>query len=142
MGEGVGGNGNLIPPKPGEIRNPNGRKKGTRNRSTIIREIIEAAAWKTFLKEHKMSLPDDPNVEPKTVADQLGVALVLKAMSGDVSAMKEVMDSAYGKLVEKSEVGHSFNQMGKIEVGSAEEKTALSFDVGSDPSDVTEEDEE
>jgi hypothetical protein len=29
---------NLIPPKPGEVRNPNGRPKGSKNRSTIARK--------------------------------------------------------------------------------------------------------
>ena len=33
-------NENLIPAKPGEVRNPKGKPKGTRNRATILREVL------------------------------------------------------------------------------------------------------
>lgn len=42
--KGVGGNGNLIPCKPGETHNPNGRPKGQRNFATIYRAALEKMA--------------------------------------------------------------------------------------------------
>lgn len=78
---------NLIPAKKGEVRNPKGKPKGTRNRSTIVREIIEAI------------LDGD-----QTVADSMTKAVVAKAMNGDVQAWDKLMDSAYGKVVDKSEI--------------------------------------
>jgi len=131
---------NLRPPfPPGVSGNPNGRPKGSKNRTTIIKEMIEAAALKTY----KLNLESDPDFQPGTIADQIAAALVLKALTGDVTAMREVLDSAYGKLVERSEVGHTFAQMGKIEVGSpGADRSALSFDVGSEPSSEPDGDEE
>jgi hypothetical protein len=32
---------NIIPPQHGEVRNPNGRPKGSKNRSTIARKWLE-----------------------------------------------------------------------------------------------------
>lgn len=64
-----------------------GRPKGSRNRSTIIKEWLE--------KVHA----DDG--EPGDKADQLARALIRKAASGDVSAIKEAFDSAYGKVPDK-----------------------------------------
>src|ERR1043165_5658892 len=80
------GHENLIPAKPREVRNPNGRPKGSRNRSTIVREIIEAT------------------IEGQEWVDVMTKSIVEKAVSGDVSAYRELMDSAYGKVADKSEI--------------------------------------
>jgi hypothetical protein len=37
-------NQNLKPVQPGEVRNPKGKPKGTRNRSTIAKEVLEILA--------------------------------------------------------------------------------------------------
>lgn len=79
---------NLIPAKKGEIRNPKGKAKGTRNRSTIVKEIIEA-----IMKD-----------EGKPVVDLMTDAVVRKAMLGDVTAWDKLMDSAYGKVTDKQEI--------------------------------------
>lgn len=68
------------------MRNPNGRPKGSRNRSTIVREIIEAV------------------IDGQPWVDVMTKSIVEKAVSGDVPAYRELMDSAYGKVVEKSEI--------------------------------------
>ncbi len=83
---------NLIPAKPGEIRNPNGKPKGTRNRSTIVREWLE------------MQKDGEPNI------DRVMRALIKKASDGDVPAIREALDSAYGKNPDK------LNTDNKIEV--------------------------
>lgn len=72
---------NLIPAKPGEVRNPKGKPKGTRNRSTIVREALEAILAGT----------------DQQVVDGITAAAIAKALTGDIPAFKELMDSGYGK---------------------------------------------
>lgn len=76
----------LIPAKPGEVRNPNGRGKGTRNRSTIMREWLE------------METDGEPNL------NKILRALINKASEGDVPAIREALDSAFGKVTDKQEI--------------------------------------
>lgn len=134
------GNGNLIPPVKGEVRNPNGRGKGVRNRSTIIREIVEAAAAEA-LKGRV-----DLGVQPQTIFDQIVLAQVIKASLGDTTAAAFLADSAYGKLTDKVNNTHSFKKMGNIVavpvgekldataspevLASQPEAFALTFDIG------------
>lgn len=70
---------NLIPIQKGEVRNPKGRPKGSRNRSTIIREILELV-----------------NETGKDNEYSINMAQVEKALNGDTLAYKAIMDSAYG----------------------------------------------
>lgn len=86
---------NLIPPKKGEIRNPNGRPVGSRNRETIVNKWLEA------IKDTKNPITGENEALP--IADQMVLALIGKALKGDVSAFKELMDSGYGKLTDKVE---------------------------------------
>lgn len=77
---------NLKEPWPeGYCPNPNGRPKGSRNRSTIVREALEA----------KMRGQDGKEIE---VVDAMTIAIVAKAMQGDVPAYRELLDSGYGKV--------------------------------------------
>lgn len=87
---------NIIPPKKGEIRNPNGRGKGTKNRATILRKWIELNT--------KLKNPVTGKDEQGIVEDKIQLALITKALSGDVAAIKEINDTLYGKIIEKSEV--------------------------------------
>lgn len=87
---------NIIPPKKGEIRNPNGRGKGTKNRSTILRKWIEIHA--------KIKNPITGKEELGTVEDKVKLALITKALSGDVAAIKEIDDTLYGKIADKAEI--------------------------------------
>lgn len=67
--------------KEGQSGNPAGKPKGLRNRSTIVREAIEAIL----------------QGRDQQVVDAMTAAIIEKAVSGDVQAYKELMDSAYGK---------------------------------------------
>jgi hypothetical protein len=87
---------NIIPPKKGEIRNPNGRGKGTKNRATILKKWIELSA--------KLKHPETDEEFEGTMEDKVKLALITKALSGDVAAIKEIDDTLYGKIVDKSEV--------------------------------------
>lgn len=93
---------NLIPAEKGEVRNPHGRPVGSRSRSTIVKYWLEA------IKEAKN--PINNKLEELPVADQIVLALIGKALKGDVYAFKELMDSGYGKMPDKIE--HS----GEVEV--------------------------
>lgn len=121
---------NLIPAKKGEVRNPHGRPKGSKNRSTIVREILEHAALSKYKKAQKEAIGEDLGAQ--SIAEQMTSALVIKAMSGDVAAFKELMDSGYGKLLDKVENTHKFQAMGRVthQIEGKDEVEALEFDVG------------
>ena len=70
----------LIPFKPGQSGNPNGRPKGKRNRSTILKELLDMNDQE--LKMHQAKIEK---------------AIELK----DTNAYKAVLDSAYGAPVQQ-----------------------------------------
>ena len=126
-------NENLIPPKKGEIRNPNGRPKGLKNRQTLVREMLEKAAVKKFKGAQDEAFGEDVGVN--TIQEQIIASLVLKAISGDVAATKELLDSGYGKLTEKIDNTHDYKKMESVEVkmvgdSGKEEAASLDFNVG------------
>ena len=81
---------NLTTPEKGEVRNPDGRPKGSRNRSTIVREWLEVT--------QKLKNPITGDNEELSQADMITLALISKARKGDVAAFKELMDSGFGKV--------------------------------------------
>jgi hypothetical protein len=85
---------NLKPQKAGEpSHNPNGRPKGLRNRSTIVREWLETIYSKTN--------PISGKTESLSIQDHMVISLIGKALKGDVQAFKELMDSGHGKIPDK-----------------------------------------
>lgn len=70
-----------------------GRPKGSRNRSTIVREWLEAT--------ESMKNPITGQSEKLTQYDIITLALIQKARKGDVQAFKELMDSSFGKIPDK-----------------------------------------
>lgn len=72
----------------GESGNPNGRPKGSKNRSTIARRWLEVS----------QSLKNPLTGENETMSqeDLMTLALIKKAREGDVAAYKALMDSGYG----------------------------------------------
>jgi hypothetical protein len=86
---------NLKPFKKGEVTNPNGRPKGSRNRSTIVRELLEyASKQKNVLTGEEQTL---------TQEQAITLAMLVKAGKGDVNAYKALMDSSYGAPVQQIE---------------------------------------
>ena len=65
----------------GKSGNPSGRPKGSRNRSTILKELLDINDQET--KMHQ--------------------AQINKAIDGDTNAYKAVLDSAYGSPVQQIE---------------------------------------
>ncbi len=89
---------NLMPPaKKGEVRNPNGRKPGTKNRTTIVRQIMEMTGVlpDTILANLTARYPamkGKLSIEEIITIQQIDKAI----MQQDTAAYKAVMDSAYG----------------------------------------------
>jgi hypothetical protein len=79
---------NLIPAQKGEVRNPNGRPKGSKNRSTIARRWLEV--------NQNLKNPLTGVEETMSQEDLMTLALIKKAREGDVNAYKALMDSGYG----------------------------------------------
>ena len=107
---------NSKPFPPGVSGNPNGRPKGTRNRSTIVREWLEAS--------YKKINPITGQNETLQIQDHLVISLIGKALKGDVQAFRELFDSGHGKVSELLDVtskGESITQ----EKLSSEERRQL-----------------
>lgn len=69
--------------------NPEGRPKGSRNRSTIAREILALM--------EKMKNPVTGKEEKLTQEEIMTLAILKKARGGDVRAYQALMDSGYGQ---------------------------------------------
>jgi hypothetical protein len=80
--------GTLKPFEQGESGNPNGRPKGSRNRSTIARQWLEV--------NQNLKNPLTGENETMSQEDLMTLALIKKARDGDVNAYKALMDSGYG----------------------------------------------
>jgi hypothetical protein len=109
-------NENLIPAKPGEIRNPKGKPKGTRNRSTIAKELLTLMA-KDGLPEQTIAAlrkmygdkVDEWALEKVMTLIQIGDAISGKRRA---SSYKVIMDSAYG--LPKQAIEHTGEDGGAI----------------------------
>ena len=74
--------------KKGESGNPNGRPKGSLNRSTIAKYWLEV--------NQNLKNPLTGENETMSQEDLMTLALIKKAREGDVNAYKALMDSGYG----------------------------------------------
>ena len=91
----------LIPFKKGVSGNPNGRPKGTLNRSTI------AKRWLEVLSEEEV---EDGVVKWLSNEEAITLALIQKARKGDVNAYKALMDSAYGTAKDTLDLNSTENK--------------------------------
>jgi uncharacterized protein DUF5681 len=80
---------NLKPFKKGESGNPAGRPEGSLNRSTTLKKWLYGDASFTNPLTLQKALG--------TVEDQIALALLKRATAGNIAAIKEVLDSVYGK---------------------------------------------
>jgi hypothetical protein len=74
-----------------------GRKKGTPNRSTALRKLL---ACKVDLRQ----VPLGTKARKGTVEEQIILALIARAIRGNVPAIKEILDTVYGKVSDKHEL--------------------------------------
>jgi hypothetical protein len=79
----------------GQSGNPNGRPKGSLNRSTIAKYWLEV----------NQNLKNPLTGESQTMSqeDLMTLALIKKARDGDVNAYKALMDSGYGAPIQQIE---------------------------------------
>lgn len=94
--------GALSPPfQPGERGNPDGRPKGSRNRATILREMLAVK-----LKDQDGKLKKNPITEAETITyeEAIDAALVKKALNGHLPAIQEIKDTLHGKIKEVQQI--------------------------------------
>tara|TARA_R100000742_G_C4192344_1_gene24023 strand:+ start:174 stop:506 length:333 start_codon:yes stop_codon:yes gene_type:complete len=84
---------NLIPFKKGQSGNPNGRPKGSKNRSTIAKKWLEMT--------EKARNPITGEEEILTQEDLISLAQLKKARNGDKYGYDKLMDSAYGSPIQQ-----------------------------------------
>ena len=89
---------NLKPFKEGydERREGNGRKKGVPNSRTRLLRLLELVQTKTN--------PVTGEKEEFTVAEQLDMVLINKALKGDLNAYKELFDRLEGRAKQTNEI--------------------------------------
>jgi hypothetical protein len=85
--------------KKGQTGNLNGRPKGVRNRSTIVKHYLEALITQTnALTGNEDTLP---------ASDLMTLKLIKTVLEkGDVQAFKELMDSGYGTIAQNLNLGN------------------------------------
>jgi len=84
------GTANLKPIKPGECRNPKGRPKGSKNLTSTLVKLLQR------------KMPTQDPVTKKTVnrpiSEAVIVALVGRALKGEVRAIEQIIDRVEGKV--------------------------------------------
>lgn len=94
----MAGTQNLIPAKPGDVRNPRGKPKGTLNISTRIREIFSLP-----IEWDKITITDTTRLKERygnvAVADALIHVQISKALTGDTQAFNALRDAGWGKMI-------------------------------------------
>ena len=87
---------NLKPFPKGNNANPNGRPKGSKNRSTIARK------WLEVMQDAKNPITGE--LEKLSQEDLITLAMIHKARKGDVNAYKQLMDSGFGMPTQQIDV--------------------------------------
>jgi len=98
---------NLIPPKKGEIRNPNGRPKGIPNTKTRLKRLLEL--------EQSIKNPVTGKDEMFTVAEQMDLAMISKARKGDVRAYNALIDRLEGKAQSSVDLTSNGETLGALD---------------------------
>lgn len=110
----AGVNDNLIPPKKGEVRNPNGRPKGIPNRKDILNYLLfESDVNEMGVITNKPSWWD--KVKPRTLFETMTLAQAIKATSGDTQAYS-ALNKALGDTLDLTTDGESINPLGGLTV--------------------------
>jgi hypothetical protein len=69
-----------------------GRKKGGRDRATVLRKWLEAKITR--------SNPVSGELEKLPAYDHVALSLIAQALDGNIKAIKEIQDTVFGKLPE------------------------------------------
>lgn len=87
---------NLIPAVKGEVRNPKGRGKGVPNSKTRLLKLLELVT--------KVRNPVTGEEEEFSIAEQLDMKMIAKAMKGDTKAYEVVIDRLEGKPKQTTDI--------------------------------------
>ena len=83
--------------KKGQSGNPNGRPKGKKSLSTLLKKYLKARIdFRNPIKQNKE--------DKKAISDIIAMRLLFKAINGDIVAIKEIMDRTEGKVLDKREL--------------------------------------
>ena len=105
----VPGSENLIPATKGEVRNPDGRPKGSKNASTIFRRFLAVGTG----KHHPIT------GEELDHYDALCLIMIQAALKGDLASAKEIMNRLEGMPRQPLEhSGHILNDLSEDEIRS------------------------
>jgi hypothetical protein len=96
----------------GQSGNPNGRPKGSLNRSTIAKYWLEV--------NQNLKNPLTGENETMSQEDLMTLALIKKARDGDVNAYKALMDSGYGAPKQTNDTN--------VSISNFDIKELISFD--------------
>jgi hypothetical protein len=95
--------------KPGESGNPSGRPAGSKNVSTILREMLQQIAPKEVISS-KFVKEFCKGKKRVTIADAIAARLLMSAIvQGDLQAIREVIDRLEGKSTQKLDVDMQVN---------------------------------
>lgn len=87
---------NLIPAKKGEVRNPNGKPKGTKHLSTYIQDLMFDEDFSVYLQDTKLGYVEYKGAPVKAI-----VATALqKAAIGDKDSREWLAKYGYGTKLE------------------------------------------
>ena len=101
---------NMIPAKKGEIRNPNGRPKGSVNSKTVLLRFLELR--KTIENPFAAG-----NKEEFSVMELINLKQIANALDGDIHAYREIMDRTEGKItthIDTTTNGKEINQLSQM----------------------------
>ena len=97
---------NLIPAQKGEVRNPNGKPKGVLNSKTRLLRLLELVT--------RTKNPVTGEMEDFTVAEQLDMKIIAKAMKGDIRAYQEILDRLEGRAKQTTDL--NANIQGSVQI--------------------------
>ncbi len=119
---------NLIPAKPGEVRNPNGRPKGVPNSKTRLARLLTLV--------QNIQNPITGEQEGFTVAEQMDMQQILKALGGDTKAYQAVTDRLEGRPAQAVDVTSGGENINKLKAMTDDElRTALNESLKRRPAD-------
>ena len=104
--------------KPGQSGNPDGKPKGSKHLSTIIRDVIGDIDWSKTTLKNKAELNEKYG---KNGWKALVYVAHTKAMTGDIQAMKWLAENGYGKHVDITSNGEAIGAVISFETKPTEE---------------------